>query len=163
MLIEYPYSQGYLFAALESTPFLFERALQGLTSEEADRRPDPNRFSIREIMAHLAEWEVIFLNRMQRICEEDRPLLEGYDEGALAVLNGYDRTDPFEQSRLFGERRGKMVAFLRSCHPEQWQRVGNRPEIGLVTLEALVMLLPLHDIYHLRQIASWRQGTDGAA
>ena len=157
MLIEYPYLQGYLFAALESAPDLFDRALRELGSEVADRRPDPNRFSIREIMAHLAEWEPIFLNRMRRICEEDQPVLEGYDEGALAVENEYSRTDPFEQLRLFRERRAEMISFLRSCHPEDWQRVGNRPEIGLITLEAMVVLVPLHDIYHLRQIAQWRQ------
>jgi hypothetical protein len=61
MLVEYSYTQRYLFTALESTPFLFTQSLRDLTSHEADLRPDPQRFSIREIMAHLAHWEEIFL------------------------------------------------------------------------------------------------------
>ncbi|HZT41204.1 MAG TPA: DinB family protein [Chthonomonadaceae bacterium] len=157
MLIEYPYSQRYLFTALEASPDLFDRLLEGITPEETDARPDPERFTIREVMAHLAEWENVFLARMTRICEEETPLLEGYDEGQLAIEHGYDRTDPLEQCGLFRERRARLVAYLRSRSPEQWQRAGNRPEIGAITLEALAFLVPLHDTYHLHQVQTWRQ------
>jgi uncharacterized damage-inducible protein DinB len=157
MVIEYPYAQRYLFSALESGPELCATLLEGLTPEEADARPDPERFTIREIMAHLAEWEPIFLDRMQRICTEDHPTLEGYDEGALAIEHRYDLTDPMEQLALFREGRSRMVAFLRSRSAEEWSRTGDRPEIGIITLEALALLIPLHDTYHARQIAEWRR------
>jgi hypothetical protein len=157
MVIEFPYLRQYLFTALESAPALFDHLIVGLTDDEADRRPDPARFTIREAMAHLADWEPVFLSRMRRICEEDEPLLEGYDEGQWAVDHNYASTDVFEQSRLFGERRAHMVEFLRSRNPADWQRIGDRPEIGRITLETLTLLIPLHDTYHLRQIAAWRQ------
>lgn len=157
MLIEYPYTRSYLFAALEAAPNLFDRAIEGLTDDEADARPAPERFTIREIMAHLAEWEPIYLTRMRRICEEDSPVLEGYDEGQLAIDNEYHRTDPQEQARLFRERRARMAAYLRERGDAEWQRQGDRPEIGRVTLEALALLVPLHDTYHLHQIQEWRR------
>ncbi len=156
MLVEYEYTKGYLFTALESAPGLFEHLLRGLTNEEADQRPDPDRFTLREVMAHLADWDEVFLTRMRRICDEDRPLLEGYDEGRRAIEHDYVSTNPFEQTRLFAERRAKMVAFLRSRTPDDWRREAVRPEIGLVTLEALALLVPLHDAYHLRQVADAR-------
>jgi uncharacterized damage-inducible protein DinB len=156
MLVEYSYSRRYLFTALASTPVLFDNSLRELAPHEADLRPDPERFSIREIMAHLAHWEAIFLGRMQRVCDEEHPELEDLAEGQLVTEHNYAATDPLEQSRLFGERRAQTVAYLQTRTPKQWHRLGNRPEIGLITLEALAMLLPLHDIYHLQQIAAWR-------
>lgn len=163
MLIEYPYAQNYLFTALESAPDLFDTLLHGLTEEEADRRPDPERFTIREIMAHLADWEPVFLGRLHRICAENVPVLEGYDEGQWAIDHDYAHTDPLAQSRLFRARRAEMVAFLRERSPADWQRRGDRPEIGMVTVEAIALLIPLHDLYHLRQIAQMRGHIRGSS
>jgi uncharacterized damage-inducible protein DinB len=157
MLTRSPYACRYLFAALEAAPDLFERLLAGLSPEEADRRPDPDRFTIREVMAHLADWEPVFLERMRRICREHEPVMEGYDEGQWAIDHDYAHADVAEQLRLFRERRVEMVGFLRARTPADWAREGERPEIGRVTLEALVLLVPLHDTYHVRQVVAWRQ------
>ena len=158
MLVEYPYARNYLFTALGSAPALFEHLLTGLTDEEADRRPDPDRFTLREVMAHLADWEPVFLDRLSRMCAEDHPTLPGYDEGQWAIDHEYAKTDWRSQSRLFAERRRTLVAFLRSRAPGDWPRTADRPEIGTLTVESQALLIPLHDTYHLRQIAEWREG-----
>jgi len=157
MLVQYPYTQNYLFNALAAAPDLFDNALARLTAKEADRRPDPERFTIREIMAHLAEWESVFLMRMQRLCDEHEPVLEGYDEWAWVTEHNYAATDPVEQNRLFRERRGEIIKFLRARHLDDWSRSGLRPEIGMITLEGIALLIPLHDTYHLHQVAAWRK------
>ena len=158
MLVEYSYFRNYLFSALESAPALFGTLLEGLTEEEADRRPDPDRFTIREIIAHLADWDPVFLERLTRMRAEDHPTLPGYDEGQWAIDHDYAHTDWREQLALFTERRYALAAFLRSCSPEEWARTANRPEIGILTIESQALLIPLHDLYHLRQIAEWRHG-----
>ncbi len=159
MLIEFPYGRGYLMTALEGAPDLFDHLLAGLTTSEADLRPDPERFTIREVMAHIAEWETVFLARMKRICSEETPVLEGYDEWQWATEHNYAGSNPLEQSKHFRERRTQTVAFLHSRSPADWLRSGNRPEIGLITLEAQALLISLHDTYHLRQITEWRRMT----
>ncbi len=135
MLVEYPYAQRYLFTALEVTPALFQHLLAGLTDEEADRRPDPDRFSIREIMAHLADWEPVFLERLTRMQTEDHPTLPGYDEGQWAIDHNYAQSDWRAQTRLFAARRQELVDYLRACAPADWPRTGNRPEIGDISFE----------------------------
>ncbi|HEX8833513.1 MAG TPA: DinB family protein [Abditibacteriaceae bacterium] len=75
MLVEYPFTHNYLFVALRAAPDLFDYQLRELTALEADLRPDPERFTIREIMAHLADWEKIFHERMRRVCAEENPTL----------------------------------------------------------------------------------------
>ena len=161
MLTEYPYARSYLFTALDSAPALFDHLLYGLTEEEADHRPDPNRFTIREVMAHLADWEPVFLERLTRMRAEDHPTLPGYDEGQWAIDHGYAQTDWRAQCRLFADRRRETVAFLRASAPQDWARTADRPEIGTLTIEAQALLIPLHDTYHLRQIAQWRESFEG--
>ena len=154
----HPYVFHYLVSsALTGNPALIENALKDLKAEEVDFRPDPERFTIREIMCHLADWEVVFLERMQRICAEEVPLLPNLDEGQMVIDNDYAHQDTVEQIRLFVERRAKMVAFLNGRSAEDWLRVGNRPEIGMISLHELANIVALHDIYHLQQIVQWRQ------
>ena len=156
MLTEYPYARSYLFSALEAGPALFDTLLRGMTEPEADLRPDPDRFTIREVMAHLADWEPVFLERLTRMRSEDHPTLPGYDEGQWAIDHGYAQTDWRAQARLFADRRRETVALLRSCGSSDWARTADRPEIGVLTVEAQALLIPLHDTYHLRQVAEWR-------
>jgi hypothetical protein len=156
MLVEYEFTRRYLMGALEGAPDVFERILAGVTNEEIDRRPDLNRFTIREIMAHLADWEPIYLERMRRIRDENHPVLPDYDEGQIAIDHDYAHKDLAEQLRLYRSGRTEIMAFLKSLSSSDWHRVGNRPEIGDITIEAIAILMPLHDAYHIRQIGDWR-------
>ena len=157
MLLNYSYAQSYLFSALESTPILLAGALSKLTDAEADFRPDPARFTLREVLAHLADWDPIFSERLTRMQREDRPTLPGYDEGAKAIENDYASSDWREQLALFTDRRLVLTAQVRAFSPEDWPRTADRPEIGVLSMQDLTLLIPLHDIYHLRQVGEWRE------
>lgn len=147
----------YLLAALEATPELLEAALDGLTDEAADRRPDPARFTLREMTAHLADWEPIFAERMRRTRDEDEPTLPGYDEGQLAIERDYAHADWRAKLAEFREGRARLLALLRGLQPDHWDRVAHRTEIGPLTLEGQAVLVAAHDMYHLRQATAWRR------
>ena len=110
MLRELLYARNDFFAALEAAPALFDHLLRGLTEEEADRRPDPDRFTIREVIAHLADWEPVFLERLTRMRFEDHPTLPDYDEGQRAIERGYAQSDWHAQAPLFAGRRREIIA-----------------------------------------------------
>jgi len=158
MLLNYPYAQNYLLTALESAPLLISVALQGMTDDEADYRHDPERFTIREVLAHLADWEPVFLERLTRIRDEDYPLLIGYDEAVWAKEHDYAHSSWQLQTELFAKRRSALVEFIQTVSGDDWPRTGNRPEIGVLSLQELALLIPLHDLYHLEQITEWRTG-----
>jgi len=151
------YVRYYLLAALEATPELLENALDGLTDADADRRPDPDRFTLREMTAHLADWEAIFAERMRRTRDEDEPPLPGYDEGELAVERDYAHADWRAKLVEFRQERARTLSLLRGLAHERWDRVAHRPEIGPMTLEGQAVLVSAHDMYHLRQAAAWRR------
>lgn len=152
-----PYFFRYLLGALEAAPDLFDVAVAGMTDREADLRPDPQRFTLREALCHVADWENVFLERLVRIRDLDTPALQGYDEGQWAIDHDYAHQDWREQIRLIGERRPRIVSLLRALSPDDWERAGNHCEIGPITLETLATLIALHDTYHLRQIADYRK------
>ena len=156
MLVEYLYGKNYLLTALEAGPDLLETMIEGLTDAEADLRLDPERFTIREVIAHLADWEPIFLSRMQRICAEDRPKLISLDEGQLAIDHEYHKTVPQLELKRFREGRQTLLAFLREREASEWHRLGDH-FIGELTLEAIAFLPAIHDSYHLKQIDDYRK------
>jgi hypothetical protein len=148
--------ETYLLGALAGAPDVFEALVWGMTEEEADRRPDPERFSIREAIAHLADWEDVFRKRLLQTRDEANATLQGYDEGQWAIDHDYARSDWRAQLQLFRAGRAKLVALLRALTPAQWERTAIHTEIGPITMEQQAVLILAHDGYHETQIAQWR-------
>ena len=152
MLFESSYGRGYIFAALESGPALMAKMVEGMSAEQADLRPDPERFTIREIIAHLADWDGIFLYRMRRMVAEDCPMLPGYEPDDLARENNYAGSDPRAELEKWALVRKEMAEFVRGLSVEQMEKTADRPEMGRITLLEQAILIPLHDTYHLIQV-----------
>ncbi len=146
----------YALMALEGTPAVFARLLDGMTEAEADLHPDPARFSLREAVAHLADWEDVFRQRMQATQNEDNPILQGYDEGQWAIDRDYAHSDWREQLARFTQERAQTIALIRSFTPPQLGRSGQHTEAGPITLQEQVLLITVHDGYHARQFAEYR-------
>jgi uncharacterized damage-inducible protein DinB len=157
MLVEYPYSRNYLLNAIASGPSIASALLLGISQEEMDFRPDPDRFNLREVVAHLADWEPIWLERMTRIVNEENPILPNMDEGQMAIDRNYAESDLSIQLDRFQAGRVKVHEFLTQRTEEDWSREALRPEIGVVSLEFIACLLPVHDTYHFKQIIDYRE------
>ncbi len=150
------YVRNYLIHGLSATPVVIEYLLRDATEADYDRRPDPERFTIREAVAHLADWEGVWLERATRIIEEHHPTLPGYDEGQWAIDHDYARLDVMEQLRKFQHGRARLAAYLSGLTPVQWEREGER-EFGPISIAHQTAMVLGHDGYHLRQITEWLQ------
>ena len=152
-----PVVRKYLISALSGTPDVVERLLKDVHADDPrwDFRPDPQRFTLREIVAHLADWEPIHLERISRIQEEENPILPDMDEGKMALDNDYSHSDPHGSLEWLRGGRQKLVQQLDMMNPEQWTRPGFRETIGDITIEVLVAFIVAHDGYHTRQVAQW--------
>ena len=148
-------SRYYMMHGLAGVPAVIESLLDGATEADFDRRPDPERFTIREVMGHLADWEGVWLERAKRMAQEDNPHLQGYDEGQWAIDNDYAHMDVAEQVARFRSGREAMVSFLKSLPPEAWGRTCTHDEWGSSSIEAMAVLVLGHDGYHTSQIAEW--------
>jgi uncharacterized damage-inducible protein DinB len=146
----------YLRHGLAATPIVLERLCVGVTEQDLDRRPDPERFTLREALAHLADWEGVWLDRMTRMRREDHPFLESFDEGQWAIDHDYAHSNAAEQLIRFRAGREKISALLNELTDDEWERTGNREEIGSVTILDFAVLVLGHDGYHLRQFVEYR-------
>src|SRR5690349_9708199 len=110
----------YLLHSLEATPQLLARLVSprpGMPTPmdllrmemDWDGRPDPDRFTMREMVAHLADWEEIWLERVNRIATEDNPTLASVDEGKVAQDRNYSKQSYGENLVRFAEGRQKLV------------------------------------------------------
>ena len=110
----------YLYLDLESAPGVLARLLEPITDPAVyDKRPDPDRFTLREVLAHLADWDEVFLGRLTQTRDTDRPILQGIDEGQVARDHDYAHLDPAASLTRHKTNRATLVAFLRTLTPDQ--------------------------------------------
>ena len=141
---------------LEGNVLLFENlAQQAIDTGDLDRRPDPERFSLREIFAHVADFDPIFLGRITDARDKDNPALLGSDPGQMAIDHGYSHTTPNVAVEWLRVSRPDLTTALRALTDEQWQRTADHKVFGPMTIETLALAVLIHDSYHLRQIAEW--------
>ncbi len=113
----------------ELLPWLAER-LRGL-DDSALRRPEkPGKWSVIEVIQHLADSDLVFSYRLKMMLTEDRPPLQGYDQDRWAGELRY-RDAPLDLA--LGQLRAMRTAnlhTLRRLSPSQLERVGLHSERG---------------------------------
>ena len=151
-----PY-RTYVLKALIGTPDVLARLLSGIDASDPvwDRRPDPDRFTLREVLAHLADWEPIWKMRFERMRDENDPFLESIDEGQLVIDHDYAHQDPIETLARYKTGRVQLVELLGSLDDPTWDKSGNREFVGILTVQMLAGLIQSHDGYHLHQVVKW--------
>jgi hypothetical protein len=137
---------------LEATPDILRGLMAGLSEEDAQWKPAPDRFSIAEVLAHLALSEGhCYRERVDRTMEEDRPAIEA-DDASLDYAQ-YRGRDPEEDFAHFEEQRETNLEHLRDLPPGAGSRIAVHGEKGEVTLDQILHEWALHDLGHIRQIA----------
>ncbi len=147
---------NYLMYSISGMPQTIAALLDGVTTTELDARPFPERFTLREAIAHLADWEGVWLERIQRIATEESPFLPGYDEGQWAIDHDYAHSDFEEQMAKIVTGRAAMITYLRGLELSSWQRLGQHGELGSISLFELAVVVTGHDGYHVQQILDYR-------
>lgn len=151
-------ARDYLLHGLAATPAVIGALVDPASQTGWERRTDPERFSLREALAHLADWEPIWLERAQRIAAEEHPFLPSIDEGRIAAERDYASSDPGESLRRFREGRARLLDSLQPLPLEAWDRTGNREFVGVLSLQQLIGMALGHDGYHLAQIVELTAG-----
>jgi len=146
----------YLLIDLESAPDVLGKILETVTNPSVyDRRPDPERFTLREVLAHLADWDAVFLGRLKQTRDDENPTLVGIDEGQVALDNDYAHADPAASLERYKANRAELAAFLKALSPAQWERSGSHTELGPITISDHAVLIAVHDGYHRQQVVEW--------
>jgi uncharacterized damage-inducible protein DinB len=129
-----------------------ERLVKAVPAARLRKRPAPGKWSVAEILAHLADGEIVAGYRMRSILGAPGTPIVAYDQDKWAESQNYAQCDPKMSLRVLRTLREADLALLRSLRPEQWQQFGVHAERGKETIERIVQWIAGHDINHLRQI-----------
>ena len=120
--------------------------------EQLTRRPGKDKWSVGEILAHLAEDEIATAWRYRQMVEHTGVELAAFDQDLWARMGDYASRVPRDSLALFRLLRDANLQFLQRISPEQWQCFGIHAERGRITIKDLVVHMAGHDANHIRQI-----------
>lgn len=146
---------AYLVPGLKLGPVVVRRVFERIPSARWDEPTSEDRFTPREVLAHLADWEPILLQRMVAGVEKPGVQIVAYDEGLRAIEQGYRHMDPWEQLDRFEAGRAMTVRYVEGLAPEVLQNTFVHPERGTMTVEDQANMLLGHDLYHLEQLSAF--------
>lgn len=132
-------------------------AVAGMTREQLLARPVAGKWSTLEVVAHLADFEPILVERMKRIIALDNPKLLAADENLFVSHLHYQERDLAEELAVVEATRTAMARILAKLTPEQLQRTGEHSIKGTVTLESVIKGATNHIKNHLPFIAEKRK------
>src|SRR5579864_5487566 len=137
---------------LAATPDILRGLMAELSDEDARWKPAPDRFSVAEVLAHLAHSEGhCYRMRVDRFLSEERPEFEPDD--AQMYLELYRDANPEDAFDHFEEQRETNLEYLRELPASAGMRGAKHREYGDVTLSEMLHEWALHDLGHIRQIA----------
>ena len=131
-------------------------AVDGITDEELDRPPtNPDDWTARAVVHHLADSEAMAYIRLRRLLAEDEPLIAGYDESEWARRLRYDR--PIAQSLgVLAAVRAASLELLELLDDAQWARTGRHSDSGAYGVEDWLRNYAAHAHDHADQIRAAR-------
>jgi hypothetical protein len=133
-------------------PDVLAGLISGVDAAKLTARPAANKWSVTEILAHLAEDELTSSWRYRQMIENPGVQLAGFDQDLWAQVGAYNTwpaADALKMFRLLREANLRMMAALT---PEQWERHGTHAERGHITVRSLARHMAGHDRNHLDQI-----------
>jgi hypothetical protein len=135
----------------EMMPWLTTR-LRGV-AEPVLRRPEaPGKWSVVEVIQHLADSDLVAGFRVRMVLSEERPLLQGYDQDRWASEFRYREVPlalALDQLRVL---RAANLHLWKQLSPQQLERVGHHAERGPESVGHILRLMGGHDLVHRQQI-----------
>jgi|GEM_PF-135196 len=139
---------------LESTLPAIDAIIAGISGEDLAWKPAPDRWSISEVLQHLAHCEQhCFVRRAQDMISASEPAIAPYDVDAFTPADwGFNGDGRAALARLRDLRRG-ILDILETQPAAAGERAGVHPGLGRITLAELLNDWAFHDLGHVRQIA----------
>ncbi|HEY1676181.1 MAG TPA: DinB family protein [Candidatus Sulfotelmatobacter sp.] len=135
-----------------TTAAKLKKLIRGLTPRQLRWRPEPGKWSIAEIVAHLADAEIVGSWRMRSIVGEDGITIQPFDQDAWASVFDYQKRDTGRSLETFRVLRENNLAMLKEIPPHIWDNHGMHLERGKETVAHVVRMFAGHDANHLLQV-----------
>lgn len=135
-----------------ATPKKLERIMARASAAKLKKRSAPDKWSVAEILAHLADAEIVIAWRVRSILGAPGTPIQAFDQESWVVAGHYDKRNASESVAQFCAVRAANLALYKSLSAEQWKHYGIHSERGQESIEHIVRMMAGHDLNHLKQI-----------
>jgi hypothetical protein len=129
-----------------------KKLIHGLTPKEVKRHPEAGKWSIAEIVAHLADAEIVASWRMRSVLGANGTAIQPFDQDTWASVFQYGKRDPKQSLEVFRVLRENNLAMLKALPRESWDNYGMHAERGKETIAHLARMFAGHDTNHVLQV-----------
>ena len=133
-------------------PDVLAALVEGLSAEHLGQRPAPGKWCIREIVAHLADDELVGAYRIRLILSAPGTEIQAFDQDVWARTGRYRTRDIIDSLALYRTLRFANLKILQSLTAQECDMFGVHAERGIESLRDIAMYFAGHDINHFRQI-----------
>ncbi|MDR3687849.1 MAG: DinB family protein [Fimbriimonas sp.] len=145
----------YLLTVIGNGPVVIRRLVNLIPDSRIDTALEPGRFTVREVVAHLADWEQLYRGRMDRALARPNTSVVVHDETRRAIEMGYARSNLYEQLNIFTTQRQKTKVLLNSLTDEEFHKCFVHPVHGPTSIEDQANTIIGHDLYHVEQLTAY--------
>jgi hypothetical protein len=139
--------------AAEKSPKEIAAAVSGLSDKVLRFKPAPDKWCILEILAHLADMEILYAYRLRQMLADKKPVIAPIDQDDWARNLGYLESSPPELVALYGLNRHHNLRLLRRLKPADLEKSAFHPEYKQdMTVAVMVERIGGHGVNHLAQI-----------
>ena len=135
----------------ELVPWI-DRRLEGVPESAIRTAEAPGKWSVIQVIQHLADSDLVAGYRIRMIVAENRPALPGYNQDRWATEFQYALTPISAALGQLRALRTANLALWNRLSPEQLERQGLHSERGPESARRLLQLMGAHDLVHRRQI-----------
>jgi uncharacterized damage-inducible protein DinB len=139
-------------AIQRETPRVLATLIEGVLDDVLTSAPAKGKWSVRSILAHMAEDELASSWRYRQMIEHDGATLLGFDQDRWANLSDYDSWTPRDALEMFRLLRQANLRMFELLTAEEWKRHGIHAERGRLTVEDLCRHMAAHDMNHISQV-----------
>jgi hypothetical protein len=143
---------------LAASPRQVARLIKGVTKKRLSKKPSPEKWSVTEILAHLADVEIVQGFRIRLILGSSGIAIQGFDQDAWARYSVYSSHDPALSLEGYRVNRERTLRLLKSLPKGMWDSYGIHSERGKESVKRVSEMMAGHDINHLKQIQAILKG-----
>ena len=142
----------------QETAKKLQKLVKPLSKKQLSIRPEPGKWSIAEILAHLVDAEIVGSWRMRLIIGSNGVPVAAFDQDVWAKVFAYAQQDPKISMETFRVLRENNLRMLKALPKTLWENHGIHSERGKETIAHIVRMFSGHDLNHLAQIEKIARG-----
>lgn len=160
-IVSWPQSLRDTIAKYDDGPRMLREAIQGIEVDHLRTPSPPGIWSVLQVVCHLADFEIVYADRMKRIMAQDKPTLFGGDPNEFAAKLAYLDRNLDEELQVIESVRKSTSRFLKTLKAEDFTRTGIHSDDGALTLATFLERISGHIPHHVRVIEGKKQAFAG--